>query len=66
MIRRATAPRALFEGYRGKPGADKEALARTLVAVSQMAMALAPACVRWTSIRYSSGGLAGASSPPTR
>jgi hypothetical protein len=32
----------LFEGYRGQPAADKEALARTLVAVSQMAMALAP------------------------
>jgi len=32
----------LFDGYRGKPGADKEALARTLVAASQMAAALAP------------------------
>jgi acetate---CoA ligase (ADP-forming) len=32
----------LFEGYRGKPAADKEALARALVAVSGMAMALAP------------------------
>ena len=32
----------LFEGYRGKPPADKEALARTLVAVSKMAAALAP------------------------
>jgi acetate---CoA ligase (ADP-forming) len=32
----------LFEGYRGKPPADKEALAQTLVAVSNMAMALAP------------------------
>jgi acyl-CoA synthetase (NDP forming) len=32
----------LFEGYRGKPAADKEALAETLVAVSKMAAALAP------------------------
>jgi succinyl-CoA synthetase beta subunit len=32
----------LFEGYRGKPAADKEALARVLVAVSGMAVALAP------------------------
>jgi acetyltransferase len=32
----------LFEGYRGKPAADKEALARTLVSVSLMAAALAP------------------------
>ena len=32
----------LFEGYRGKPPADKEALAETLVAVSKMATALAP------------------------
>ena len=32
----------LFEGYRGKPAADKEALAQTLVAVSKMATALAP------------------------
>jgi acyl-CoA synthetase (NDP forming) len=32
----------LFEGYRGKPAADKEALAQTLVAVSGMAVALAP------------------------
>lgn len=32
----------LFDGYRGKPPADKEALAQTLVAVSQMAAALAP------------------------
>jgi acetate---CoA ligase (ADP-forming) len=32
----------LFDGYRGKPAADKEALARTLVAASQMAAALAP------------------------
>jgi hypothetical protein len=32
----------LFDGYRGKPPADKEALARALVAVSQMATALAP------------------------
>ena len=30
----------LFEGYRGKPPADKEALAETLVAVSKMATAL--------------------------
>jgi succinyl-CoA synthetase beta subunit len=30
----------LFEGYRGKPAADKEALAETLVAVSKMAAAL--------------------------
>jgi acetyltransferase len=30
----------LFEGYRGKPAADKEALAATLVAVSKMATAL--------------------------
>jgi len=30
----------LFDGYRGKPAADKEALARTLVAISQMAVAL--------------------------
>jgi acyl-CoA synthetase (NDP forming) len=32
----------LFDGYRGAPPADKEALARTLVDVSRMAMALAP------------------------
>jgi acetyltransferase len=32
----------LFDGYRGQPAADKEALARTLVAASQMAVALAP------------------------
>jgi len=32
----------LFDGYRGTPPADKEALAQTLVAVSQMAAALAP------------------------
>ena len=32
----------LFEGYRGKPAADKEALARALVAVSEMATTLAP------------------------
>lgn len=32
----------LFEGYRGKPAADKEALAKALVAVSSMAVALAP------------------------
>lgn len=32
----------LFEGYRGKPAADKEALARALVAVSGMAATLAP------------------------
>jgi succinyl-CoA synthetase beta subunit len=32
----------LFDGYRGQPSADKEALARTLVAASQMAAALAP------------------------
>jgi acetate---CoA ligase (ADP-forming) len=32
----------LFDGYRGKPAADKEALARTLVAASHMAAALAP------------------------
>src|SRR5262245_33193704 len=32
----------LFDGYRGRPPADKEALARTLVAASQMASALAP------------------------
>jgi acyl-CoA synthetase (NDP forming) len=32
----------LFDGYRGRPAADKEALARTLVAVSVMASALAP------------------------
>ncbi len=32
----------LFEGYRGAPPADKEALARALVAVSEMATALAP------------------------
>ena len=31
----------LFDGYRGKPAADKEALAAALVAVSQMATALA-------------------------
>jgi acetyltransferase len=30
----------LFDGYRGQPPADKEALARTLVEVSRMAMAL--------------------------
>jgi acetyltransferase len=32
----------LFDGYRGSPPADKEALARALVAVSQMGAALAP------------------------
>ncbi len=32
----------LFDGYRGKPAADKDALAQTLVAISQMAAALAP------------------------
>jgi acyl-CoA synthetase (NDP forming) len=32
----------LFEGYRGRPAADKEALAEALVAVSGMATALAP------------------------
>jgi acetyltransferase len=32
----------LFDGYRGAPPADKEALARALVDVSRMAMALAP------------------------
>jgi len=32
----------LFEGYRGKPPADKAALARALVAVSEMATTLAP------------------------
>ena len=32
----------LFEGYRGKPPADKEALAEALVAVSKMATALGP------------------------
>jgi acetyltransferase len=32
----------LFDGYRGQPAADREALARTLVAASQMAAALAP------------------------
>ncbi len=32
----------LFEGYRGKPAADKDALAQALVAVSGMAVALAP------------------------
>jgi succinyl-CoA synthetase beta subunit len=32
----------LFEGYRGNPAADKEALAGALVAVSGMAVALAP------------------------
>ncbi|NJO22470.1 MAG: hypothetical protein HC868_05395 [Sphingomonadales bacterium] len=32
----------LFDGYRGAPPADKEALARTLVDVSRMAMVLAP------------------------
>ena len=32
----------LFDGYRGKPAADKEALAQALVAVSRMAAALAP------------------------
>jgi acetyltransferase len=32
----------LFDGYRGQPAADKEALARALVAASQMAAALGP------------------------
>jgi acyl-CoA synthetase (NDP forming) len=32
----------LFDGYRGQPPADKEALSRALVAASQMAAALAP------------------------
>jgi hypothetical protein len=31
----------LFDGYRGKPAADKQGLAETLVAVSAMASALA-------------------------
>ena len=31
----------LFDGYRGKPAANKEALAKALVAASQMAAALA-------------------------
>jgi acyl-CoA synthetase (NDP forming) len=35
----------LFEGYRGKPAADKEALAQALVAISGMAVALAPRLV---------------------
>ncbi|HRD78790.1 MAG TPA: acetate--CoA ligase family protein, partial [Hyphomicrobiaceae bacterium] len=35
----------LFDGYRGKPAADKEALAKMLVDVSRMAMALAPRLV---------------------
>ena len=32
----------LFDGYRGKPAGDREALARALVAASEMAAALAP------------------------
>ena len=32
----------LFDGYRGKPASDKEALAETLVNVSKMAAALGP------------------------
>ncbi len=32
----------LFDGFRGKPAGDKEALAKALVAASQMAAALAP------------------------
>jgi acetyltransferase len=32
----------LFDGWRGRPAADKEALAATLVAASQMAAALSP------------------------
>ena len=32
----------LFDGYRGKPAADKEALAQVLVSASQMAAVLAP------------------------
>jgi acyl-CoA synthetase (NDP forming) len=32
----------LFDGYRGQPPADKEALARALVSAAQMAAALAP------------------------
>jgi acyl-CoA synthetase (NDP forming) len=32
----------LFDGYRGKPAADKEALAKVLVEVSRMAAALGP------------------------
>ena len=32
----------LFDGYRGKPAADKEALAKALVATSRMAIALGP------------------------
>ncbi len=32
----------LFDGYRGKPAGDKEALAHTLAAVSRMAAALGP------------------------
>jgi acetate---CoA ligase (ADP-forming) len=32
----------LFDGYRGRPAADRDALARTLVAASQMAATLAP------------------------
>jgi acetyltransferase len=32
----------LFDGYRGQPAADREALARALAAASRMAAALAP------------------------
>ena len=56
----------LFDGYRGKPAADKEALAQTLVKVSVMAAALARASRKWTSTRCSSAPPARASLPPTR
>ena len=56
----------LFDGYRGTPPADKEALAHTLVAVATMAAALAPASRSSTSTQCSSAQRARAWSLPTR
>ena len=57
----------LFDGYRGKPPADKEALAKTLVAVSTDGGRARPAPQGdSTSTRSSSGPKAGASLLPTR
>ena len=56
----------LFDGYRGKPAADKEALARALVAVSQMAAALAPRLKELDINPVFVGPAGQAWSPPTR
>jgi hypothetical protein len=54
----------LFEGYRGKPAADKEALAQALVAVSGMAAALAQRLaeldINPVFVRPAGGGVAAA------